>query len=58
MKKFKNMIRGYVSYYRGAPPYTFPTMKVKYIECEMSDFQYKIYKKIINTEDKIGRAHV
>ena len=50
MDKFKSMIKGYVSYYKGAPSFTFPEMKVKYVECEMSDFQYGIYKKLLKKE--------
>lgn len=50
MDLFKNMIKGYVSYYMGAPAYTFPTMTIKYIECEMSDFQYNTYKEVLKKE--------
>jgi hypothetical protein len=50
MDKFKSMIKGYVSYYKGAPSFTFPEMTVKYVECEMSDFQYGIYKKLLKKE--------
>lgn len=50
MALFKKMIKGYVSYYMGAPSYTFPSMIVKYVECEMSDFQYTIYKKVLKKE--------
>ena len=50
MDMFKKMIKGYVSYYMGAPSYTFPAMTIKYVECEMSDFQYSIYKKVVKKE--------
>ena len=50
MDVFKEMIKGYVSYYKGAPSFTFPTMRVKYIECEMSDFQYGVYRKLMQKE--------
>lgn len=50
MDKFKDMIKGYISYYMGAPAYTFPEMTIKYVECEMSDFQYGIYKKLLKKE--------
>lgn len=53
MDIFKNMIKGYISYYAGAPSYTFPEMSIKYIECEMSDFQYSIYKKLTKKEDVV-----
>lgn len=51
MEKFKNMIKGRVSYYMGAPYFTFPRMSIKYVECEMSEFQESIYKKILKNED-------
>ena len=51
MDLFKKMIKGYVSYYMGAPSYTFPDMIIKYIECEMSDFQYGIYRQQLREED-------
>jgi hypothetical protein len=51
METFKKMIKGYVSYYMGAPSYTFPSMTIKYVECEMSDFQYSIYRRILQKED-------
>jgi len=47
---FKNMIRGYVSYFRGAPPYVFPTSSIKYVNCEMSSFQYKSYLTVAGEE--------
>ena len=52
MDLFKKMIKGHVSYYMGAPPYTFPSMVIKYVECEMSDFQYNTYKNVLNREGK------
>ena len=50
MDIFKKMIKGYVSYYRGAPPYTFPSMEIKYVRCVMSQFQYSAYKTILKNE--------
>jgi superfamily II DNA or RNA helicase len=47
---FKTIIRGYVSYFRGAPPYVFPEMKIRYIKCPMSDFQYASYKAVLRNE--------
>jgi hypothetical protein len=47
---FKEYIKGYVSFFRGAPPFTFPTMKTKYIRCEMSPFQFSSYKKVLGNE--------
>lgn len=51
---FKHMIKGYVSYFSGAPMYVFPEMKIRHIKCEMSSFQYNIYKKILENENRAG----
>ena len=52
MDLFKSYLQGYVSYFRGAPPYVFPEMTLKYVRCEMSKFQYSAYKTILSDEDK------
>jgi superfamily II DNA or RNA helicase len=44
---FKTLIKGKISYFRGAPPIAFPKMKIKYINCVMSRLQYESYKKIL-----------
>lgn len=49
---FKEMIKGYVSYYRGAPPYVFPEATIKYVKCEMSEFQYRSYLTVQQAEEK------
>lgn len=49
---FKECIKGYVSYFRGAPPYVFPSMYIKYVKCEMSEFQYKAYTDVLKNEEK------
>lgn len=41
--KFKNMIKGYISYYRGAQPQAFPKDNLKVVRCKMENFQYKSY---------------
>jgi hypothetical protein len=48
---FKSIIKGYVSFFRGAPSYVFPEMKIKYVKCEMSDFQYSSYKAVLRNEE-------
>jgi superfamily II DNA or RNA helicase len=53
LELFKERIKGYVSYFRGAPPYVFPEMKIKYIKCEMSDFQYNAYNGVLKNEAKL-----
>lgn len=50
MDLFKEHIKGYVSYYKGAPDFTFPEMNIKYVDCEMSNFQHGIYKKLVKKE--------
>lgn len=52
MDMLKEFIKGYVSYYRGAPPYVFPQSNIKYVRVKMSDKQYKLYKNIIAKESK------
>lgn len=48
---FKSYIKGYVSYYLGAPEFVFPNTTIKYVDCVMSDFQYSAYKKISEYEE-------
>jgi SNF2 family DNA or RNA helicase len=47
---FKEMIKGYVSYFRGADPISFPEVIIKYVKCEMSDFQYQTYVTVLERE--------
>tara|TARA_Y100000780_G_C13690793_1_gene419472 strand:+ start:1364 stop:3076 length:1713 start_codon:yes stop_codon:yes gene_type:complete len=49
---FKDRIRGFVSYYRGAPPYVFPEATIKYKKCRMSNFQYRSYQTVLAGEKK------
>lgn len=48
---FKRYLRGYVSYFRGAAPIAFPRMLIKYVKCEMSEFQYSAYLRVLKNED-------
>lgn len=54
---FKKYIRGYVSYFRGADPISFPELKLKYVKCEMSKFQYNAYTVVNNNEQKKFAKH-
>ena len=45
-KHFKNVI----SYYRGAPPQSFPKEIFKIVKCKMEPFQYNSYKTIMEME--------
>tara|TARA_B100001248_G_scaffold262336_1_gene257608 strand:+ start:1376 stop:3157 length:1782 start_codon:yes stop_codon:yes gene_type:complete len=53
---FKNYIHGMVSYYRGAPPQTFPKENFKVIRCQMSEFQYKSYLSATYSENNMVRG--
>jgi superfamily II DNA or RNA helicase len=48
--EFKNMIKGYISYYRGAPYIAYPEKRLKYVKCEMSEYQYKSYETVSSKE--------
>ena len=52
MDLFKQYIRGYVSFFRGAPPFVFPKMITKYVKCEMTSFQYESYKKVLRHDER------
>ena len=52
MDHFKEKIKGYVSYYRGAPPVAYPRSKISYVRTKMSDKQLLLYKRIISKEGK------
>lgn len=49
-KLLKEMIKGYISYFPGAPKIAFPKEIIKIVHCEMSNFQYKSYKMVLNRE--------
>jgi len=52
---FKQMVKGYVSYFRGADPISFPELRLKYVKCHMSDFQYRAYATVMGIEDRGNR---
>ena len=52
MDMFKKYIKGYVSYFRGAPPHIYPRSEVHLVKTKMSDLQLKIYSKITSIESK------
>lgn len=49
---FKERIKGFVSFFRGAPPYAFPEGVIRYVRCKMSPFQYKSYLTVLASEEK------
>ena len=56
MKKFMELSKGLISYYRGAPPYTYPEQIFKVVKCNMSDFQYKSYLTALSAEGDFVRG--
>lgn len=52
MDLLKKYVKGYVSYYRGAPPHVFPRSIIKTVRIKMSETQQKIYRQIISKESK------
>lgn len=50
LRMLKRLIKGYVSYYRGAPPIAFPKKNINIVKCKMSDYQYKSYKTVASQE--------
>ena len=55
---FKERIRGYVSYYAGAPLIAFPEALIKYVKCEMSEFQYRSYLTVLKKEEDKNKKFV
>ena len=53
MDLFKEEIRGYISYFKGAPSYSYPRSELFFVKTRMSDKQYKLYKKIVSAESRI-----
>lgn len=56
LRTFKKMIKGLVSYYRGAPPNAFPEDNFKIVKCKMEDFQFKSYLTTLSDEDNFKRG--
>lgn len=56
MDLFKDYVRGYVSYYRGAPPYAFPRSELHFTKIRMSDWQLKLYRRVISSEAKTSNV--
>lgn len=50
MELFKSYIKGYVSYFSGAPAHTFPRSELHLTRCKMSDEQVKLYRRVNVTE--------
>jgi superfamily II DNA or RNA helicase len=50
LKKFNELSHNLISYFRGAPPFTYPEQLFKVVKCQMSDFQYKSYLTALSTE--------
>lgn len=53
MDRFMDMIRGYVSYFRGAPPVAFPRMNMRVVRCHMGAFQLRSYQTVSSVEESM-----
>lgn len=56
LKDFKNKIKGYISYYRGADPISYPQANFKIKRITMEDFQHKSYLGALSDEDSYIRG--
>lgn len=50
MDIFSSYIRGYISYFRGAPPHSFPRTEMHIVRVKMSDSQEKLYRRVVRKE--------
>jgi superfamily II DNA or RNA helicase len=50
--ELKKNIKGFISYYKGAPNHTYPDKEIKYVKCKMENFQYKSYQTVLSKEIK------
>lgn len=50
--KFSSYLPNIISYYRGAPPQSFPKTIFKVVRCKMESFQYKSYRVIMDMEKR------
>jgi len=55
---FKSYIKGYISYYKGAPSHVFPETKIHLVKCEMGERQYQLYRKVIAKEAKNNKLNM
>lgn len=46
----RSFAKGYVSYYRGAPPFTFPKQNLQYVDVLMSPKQLALYNTVMKRE--------
>jgi len=50
VNKLKDMLSGYISYFKGAPDHVFPKKNLKLVKCKMSRFQYEAYRTVMEQE--------
>ena len=58
MSYFSNLVKGYISYFKGADPKTFPKKHVYIIECKMKEFQYRSYLTVNNREGSFKNVDI
>lgn len=52
LDQFKQNIQGFISYFPGAPSYTYPEKRIHYVRSYMEPFQYKAYQSAQRKEKK------
>ena len=58
MDYFSNLVKGYISYFRGADPKTFPKKYSYIVKCRMKEFQYRSYLTVNNKEGSFRNADI
>ena len=53
-----SLVKGYVSYFRGADPKTFPKKKTYIVNCKMKEFQYRSYLTVNDKEGSFRHADI
>jgi len=56
LELFKSMIKGLVSYYKGAPEQVFPEEHFKVVRCKMLPFQWSSYLASLSSNEKYLRG--
>lgn len=51
---FKDLIKGLISYFPGAPKIAFPKQEIKIVKCHMSKFQFDSYQAVESKEADIN----
>ena len=58
LELLKRYLLGYVSYFQGAPQYTFPTHDIHFVRASMSNYQYRCYRTVIMKEKSFNTTDI